>query len=240
MTMRDAETVLEAEVWPMKPPRRGLIAWRDCPHCQHGHENHEYHCTGGCMAGFRVRTIGFCGPIGAGKSEAAKRLVSRWRFSRVRFAEPLKAMLAALGLTEAQLDGASKEEPAALLCGRTPRQAMQWLGTEWGRNLIADDFWIAAWRAAVERVQPRFTCHGGFAPLRLIVADDVRFANEAKAIRDRGGLVVRIERPGAGTTTGAGHASERADFVPDRIIRNRGSLAELQAQIDALAMELRE
>lgn len=222
--------------WPMKPPRRGLIAGRDCPHCQHGYENHEYNCTGGCLTGFRVQTIGLCGPAGAGKSTAAERLVKRWRFNRVRFAGPLKTMMLALGLDPEQVDGALKEEPTPLLCGRTPRQAMQWLGTEWGRELIGPEFWIEAWRAAVERVPLQ-------KPWRhranLIVADDVRFVNEAQAIRDRGGLIVRIERPGAGSSSGGDHASERLEFQPDRIIQNRGDLAAFLAEIDALALSLR-
>lgn len=216
----------------------GLLAGVWCDHCAKGHENHDHNCTGGCTSDFRVRTIGFCGPAGAGKSTAADRLVKRWRFSRVRFAGPLKAMMLALGLSAEQVDGASKEEPTPLLSGRTPRQAMQWLGTEWGRNLIGPEFWIGAWQAAVERT-------GGFHIAgeswdRLIVADDVRFANEARAIRDRGGIVVRIERPGAGSSSGGDHASERPDFEPDRTIRNNGDLARLYADIDALAQSLRE
>lgn len=215
----------------------GLVANSSCAHCSRGYENHEYNCTGGCMAGFRVRTIGICGPAGAGKSTAADRLVKRWRFNRVRFAGPLKAMLLGLGLSAEQVDGDQKEEPTPLLCGRTPRQAMQFLGTEWGRKLIGDDFWIAAWRAAVERTGGFHVAGKGWD--RLIVADDVRFANEAKAIRDRGGIVVRIERPGAGSASGSGHVSEQLDFVPDRIIHNRGDLAALRAEIDALAQSLR-
>lgn len=183
------------------------------------------------------RTIGFCGPAGAGKSTAAERLMLRWQFQRVRFAGPLKAMMLALGLDPAQVDGDRKEEPSALLCGRTPRQAMQWLGTEWGRNLIGEGFWIAAWQAAT---QAGHLQHPREGLLPLIVADDVRFANEAKAIRDRGGLVVRIERPGAGSASGAGHASERMDFVPDRIIRNTGDLVAFHKAIDDLAASLRD
>lgn len=216
----------------------GLVEGRSCAQCSKGYENHEYNCTGGCMTGFRVRTIGICGAAGAGKSTAAERLVKQWRFNRVRFAGPLKAMMAALGLSAEQIDGNLKEEPSPLLQGRTPRQAMQWLGTEWGRNLIGPEFWIAAWQAAVERAGGFYEAGKGWD--RLIVADDVRFANEAKAIRDRGGIVIRIDRPGAGSTSGGGHSSERLDFKPDRVIHNRGDLIELRAQIDALAMELRE
>lgn len=228
---------IDAASWPLKPPRRGLIPGRDCPHCWHGFENHEYHCTGGCTRDFRVRTIGFCGPAGAGKSTAAWRLVQRWRFTRVRFAGPLKAMMLALGLDPEQVDGGLKEVPTPLLCGRTPRQAMQWLGTEWGRDLIGESLWIAAWQAAVERVPLQ-------KPWRdranLIVADDVRFANEAAAIRDRGGLVVRIERHGAGSMSGGEHASERREFAPDMVVQNSAELAAFHAEIDALAISLRD
>lgn len=217
-------------------PCAGLIAGRDCPHCQHGYENHEYNCTGVCMAGFRIRTIGFCGPVGAGKSTAADRLVKLWRFNRVRFVGPLKAMMLALGLSAEHVDGALKEEPSRLLQGRTPRQAMQWLGTEWGRELIGPELWIAAWRAAVERAGGFWEPGRGWD--RLIVADDVRFANEAQAIRDRGGLVIRIERPGAGSATGSGHVSERPDFEPDRVIVNAGDVAALRSAIDAMAQEM--
>ena len=185
----------------------------------------------------RVRTIGFCGPAGAGKSTAAEHLMLRWGFQRVRFAGPLKAMMLSLGLDLDQVDGSRKEEPTPLLCGRTPRQAMQWLGTEWGRNLIGEGFWIAAWQAAVQAGHLRHPSQGGH---HLIVADDVRFANEARAIRDRGGLVIRIERPGAGSASGGDHASERPDFVPDRIIRNTGDLAAFAKAIDELAASLRD
>ena len=216
----------------------GLVEGRACGHCAKGYENHEWTCTGGCAAAFRVRTIGFCGPAGAGKSTAAEHLMQHWRFQRVRFAGPLKAMMLALGLDPAHVDGDRKEEPTPLLCGRTPRQAMQWLGTEWGRNLIGERFWISAWRAAMERAP-----HGCRHPddrFALIVADDVRFANEAKAIRDRGGLVVRIERPGAGSASGGAHASERMDFGPDRIIRNTGNVTAFRKAIDDLAASLRD
>lgn len=215
----------------------GLVEGHACGHCAKGLENHEWSCTGGCAAAFRVRTIGFCGPAGAGKSTAAEHLMRHWRFQRVRFAGPIKAMMLALGLDPTQVDGDRKEEPTPLLCGRTPRQAMQWLGTEWGRNLIGSEFWVAAWQAAVQAGHLRQNWGGG---LPLIVADDVRFANEAKAIRDGSGIVVRIERPGAGSAQGHDHTSERMDFVPDRMIRNSGEVGALEKAIDDLAASLRE
>lgn len=155
----------------------------------------------------RHRLIGFCGIAGSGKSTAAGHLVAAHGFRRVRFAGPLKAMLAALGCSPEEIDGAAKELPCDLLGGRTPRQAMQTLGTEWGRQLVAPDLWTRAWARAANG-------------LPLVVADDVRFPNEAEAIRARGGIVIEITSPCAGSASGSSHASERMEFEPDLRIHN--------------------
>ena len=176
-------------------------------------------------------TIGFCGAAGSGKSTAAAQLTQHCGFHRVRFAGPLKAMIAAFGLSEAEIEGDKKETPCPLLCGRTPRQAMQWLGTQWGRDLIGETVWIEAWRAACARITDT-------DPAARIVADDVRFANEAAAIRARGGIVVRIDRPGAASASGSGHASEHLDFIPDLVILNHGDVRKLRAMVAFLAHDL--
>lgn len=119
-------------------------------------------------------------------------------------------MLRALGLGERYVDGDLKETPHDLLGGKTPRQAMQWLGTEWGRFHFGDDFWINIWRAQV-----REALFGG-----RVVVDDVRFANEADAVRALGGIVVRIDCPWAGSSSGSGHASEAGQLHHDAVIRN--------------------
>ena len=169
--------------------------------------------------------IGFCGVAGSGKSTAALRLESAHGFSRIRFAGPLKDMMAALGLTYDEVEGSAKEKPCELLCGKTPRQAMQWLGTEWGRDLLGPDFWARAWARAIEG-------HG------RVVVDDVRFENEAAAIRERRGLLVRIDRAGAGSETGGNHSSERLLVEPDLVLVNDGDLAALNAAVDALARNM--
>lgn len=168
--------------------------------------------------------IGFCGLIGAGKTLAATYLMSAHGFARVRFAGPLKDMCRALGLSDREVDGDLKEQPCQLLGGKTPRWAMQSLGTEWGRNLIADDLWINAWRAACDRV-PKSA--------KGIVADDVRFENEADAIRAYSSTakVVRIVR---GSRDAGDHASEKQKLIIDRRIINNGSIEDLQREIDAL------
>ena len=166
--------------------------------------------------------IGFCGLAGSGKTTAARALVALG-FVRAPFAAPLKRMFAALALGPP--DGvdprAWAETPHALLCGKTPRQALQTLGTEWGRTLIGEDLWVRLWAAEAAR-------HAH------VVADDVRFANEAEAIRMAGGIVIRIERAGAGSPSGGTHVSETIPFAPDGAIANDRSEEALSRAVRAL------
>ena len=157
--------------------------------------------------------IAFTGLAGSGKSTAAQHLVKNHGFQRLRFAGPLKDMMRALGLTEAEIEGDRKEMPCDLLGGKTPRYAMQTIGTEWGRDLISPDLWIRAFNAALAKVPAGVP----------IVVDDCRFPNEADAITAAGGVLVRIVRPGAGAGA-AGHSSEAHQLPALTEIQNDVSL----------------
>jgi predicted kinase len=160
----------------------------------------------------RPKLIGFCGRAGAGKSFAADHLARNYGYSRVRFAGPLKSMMRALGLSEDEVDGQLKETPCALLGGRTPRHAMQTLGTEWARDLIDPDLWVRAW----EHAAARYLDQG-----LPVVVDDVRFANEAASIWRRGGVLIRVDRASVEASTAA-HESERQGFAYDSRLTNPG------------------
>lgn len=162
------------------------------------------------------RIIALTGLAGSGKSTAADYLIAVHGFTRVRFAGPLKAMMRALGLSDRHIEGDMKEVPHEMLCGKTPRQAMQTLGTEWGRKLIGDDFWINTWHQDAGR-------HS------RVVVDDCRFPNEAAAVRKLGGEVWRIE--GRGGIAG-NHASEVGCGYAEVVIDNSGERAALQAAVD--------
>lgn len=169
--------------------------------------------------------IGFAGRIGSGKTTAAQHLVEKHNFQRLRFAGPLKAMAAAFGLTYDEIEGTLKEKPCDLLCGKTPREFMQKLGTEFGRQMIGHDVWTGAWRAACARVPDDVG----------IVVDDVRFANEAEAVRSLSpySMIVRLSRDGLAS---ASHVSELQVISADHRIANNGSVAELRAAVDALLL----
>lgn len=168
--------------------------------------------------------VALSGLAGSGKSTVADHLCARWGFRREKMAGPLKDMLRVLGLTDAHIEGALKEVPCDLLGGRTPREAMITLGTEWGRDLVHPDLWVNAWKRRAA---------GG-----LVVCDDCRFVNEAAAIRSMGGSIVRIVR--AGQAAPSGHISEtgQAAIRPDHILANDSDVPGLIGKVDRLMADL--
>jgi len=155
--------------------------------------------------------IALTGRAGSGKSTASKYLVEKHCYQLVKFAGPLKDMLRAIGLSEAQIEGELKEEPCEWLQGATPRHAMQTLGTQWGRACIGPSFWIELWVRRVNQI----IAEGG-----RVVVDDCRFPNEADEVRKLGGVVWRLV--GRGGIAG-GHESEAGCGEVDRTILNNGS-----------------
>lgn len=143
-----------------------------------------------------MRVIAISGYAESGKSTVADILVREYGYARVKFADPLKNMLRAIGLGEAEIEGERKELPCALLQGKTPRHAMVTLGTEWGRDMIGSNFWTGLWLNAVGDV---------WATGRNVVVDDCRFPNEAEVVHGLGGEVWRVRRAGQ---VPRGHISE--------------------------------
>jgi hypothetical protein len=174
-----------------------------------------------------AQLIAFTGPAGAGKSEAARALLELSRegglWRRVKFADILKAMLRTLYELNGvdyedilhRLEGRLKELPDPILLGATPRTAMQTLGSEWGRDLIHPDLWVSTWENRV-----RSLLRAGFS----VVVDDLRFPNEALAIRGLGGRIIEVRGRAKAVST---HHSESFRPNPDEIIENRSTLTEL-------------
>jgi len=172
-----------------------------------------------------MKIIGLVGRLGSGKTTAAEYLEEQYGFSRVKFADPLKDMLRAIGLDEDHIEGHLKEEPCDLLMGQTPRHAMQTLGTEWGRNCIHPNLWVRLW---MERAGTK----------RIVIADDCRFPNEMAAIRENGGTLIRIvpDFPGFKNAP-ITHESEQyaVDCDVDVEVTNNGSISEMcQAVYDGV------
>ena len=174
--------------------------------------------------------IGLCGAAGAGKNTVAELLTdsSGGPFVQIAFADPLYECVSTItGLPVDRLKDRDVKEAVIPWLGKSPRQLLQTLGTEWGRGTVHPEIWI---RIAMERAGQHQTFSG-------VVVTDVRFDNEAQAIVDAGGEVWRVARPGwrCLADDAATHPSEAgvSDHLIARIIDNSGSLDDLRLQLTA-------
>lgn len=153
--------------------------------------------------------IGIAGPAGSGKTTVAEmiRLVVP-DTAIVPFAKPLKDYARRLGWN------GEKDERG--------RRLLQLLGTDCGRMCISENLWVDKWEKCVD---------ADFRWCRAVIADDVRFDNEAEKITARGGFVVRLTGR-QDHTLSAEHPSERGLTVPCRaVIDNSSTLADLSQSV---------
>ncbi len=110
----------------------------------------------------------------------------------------------------------------------TVRDFLQLLGTDAIRNGLHTNAWV---NALMADYKPRKMDQ--YSPSNWIVTD-VRFPNEAEAIKDRGGVIIRIDRPGVEPVNA--HPSEIAldnwDF--DYKIANVSDLPALKQTVEVL------
>lgn len=122
----------------------------------------------------------------------------------------------------------------------TPRLLLQLLGTEAGRQIIHPNIWVNSLfadytmseegkvklRRANNTAASVHALKGGYLPNWIVT--DMRFPNELEAIKSRGGLTIRLERPQL-IKRDFEHASEtaldNAEF--DVVIQNDGTINEL-------------
>jgi hypothetical protein len=138
--------------------------------------------------------IGVCGFIGSGKDTVADYLVNLHHFRRESFANTLKdAVSAVFGWDRTMLEGRTKqarewrEQQDNWWTNRlgiviTPRWVLQNWGTEVCRNGFHDDIWIASLENKLRNSTDD------------VVVSDCRFPNEIAAIKQSGGIVVRVVR----------------------------------------------
>lgn len=181
--------------------------------------------------------VGLIGKKRVGKDTFAAVLVEEFGFARVAFADPLKEMALAIDpyiqaehsyrLSDAVdvlgWEGAKDAYPEV-------RRFLQRLGTD-GVRQFDEDFWVrAGMRAAAAKRRPmRLNTSDGRAATapRPVVITDVRYPNEADAIREAGGTLVRIVRPGV--DDGDTHASETAldGYAVDYTVSNLQDIQRL-------------
>lgn len=170
--------------------------------------------------------IGITGKAGAGKDTVADYLCVENGYTKYCLAAPIKAAVNAM-LTTAQAapinwNNRAEKEARHPLLGCSPRRAAQTLGTDWGRQMINDSIWLVLANQFINSLQAR-----GYG----VVVPDVRFENEASWLRERGGTLIHITRPGSPAVEA--HISEAGVevMVNDIVVTNDGSIATLLSKV---------
>ena len=185
--------------------------------------------------------IGLTGYAGTGKDTVADWLCANKQFVKLRFADTLKMVVATLfDWPQSSLEDRTFKEHVDSRWGISPRQAMQWLGTEGLRegmpntyqdmfNTVGRNFWVKRFLADAQT----FTGYD-------IVVPDCRFQNEVDAIRDQGGIVYQVIRD-SHEPQGEVHASERINQLQGvaSYIDNNGSIDDLYHNLSVIFTERR-
>lgn len=183
------------------------------------------------LSGLPLR-IAITGEKHHGKDSVMQAILSCYNnIEIVRFADGLKDMLRAFyrlyGLNESEIErrieGGLKEVPCPMLGGRTPRHAMQTLGTEW-RLTIFEGLWVGL-------TEYRIASAGEDV---ATVTPDLRFPVEDEPLDDLGVFKIRVVRPDLEKTEeGATHASETSmsEIEVHVTIINDGTIADLEHKV---------
>lgn len=181
-----------------------------------------------------MRMIGLGGYAGVGKDEVAKILVREHGFTRVAFADPLRAMLYDQNpiVTTGYTVETDTPETTEIRLHR-----VQELVDALGWDLAKRDYpeirrlLQALGVAARERLDYGLWVAKGLAVARevgsAVVFTDARFSNECLAIKAMGGQIWDVVRPGVGPVNG--HVSDSGQWIEhaDLTLMNDGTLADL-------------
>lgn len=196
--------------------------------------------------------IGLTGPKACGKDTVADLLQTHCGFIKMAFAQPLygevsnafgidlaqlhqretkEHSMTALALRKCLADGFTARminmhfeqgEHVDLDAPRSPRQILQWWGTEYRRNQ-SQAYWVHQTSQRIADAMAQ-----GFSTKFVIT--DCRFQNEIDMVRNSyAGLVWQVKRPGCEVPEGS-HTSETTGerFAPDAVINNAHDIRHLQ------------
>lgn len=182
-----------------------------------------------------MKVLAFGHEKGVGKDESAKFAMQYLRFTgrykniiKCGFADKMKDICHQLyswaDLKDRHYYDQYREEREKILprIGKTPRQL--WIDVGMGMREIFEDTWVHFLLNAIRA--------------DFVVISDLRFPNEAEAIKAVGGKVIKIDRPSVP------HVSDPADDPllyytgwSDRII-NDGTLGDLNQKVTAIIQDM--
>jgi hypothetical protein len=176
------------------------------------------------------KVVGLCGHAGAGKDEAARGLVEiGWE--RVSIADAVRDAVVELDplihsdncLVVTPLSNVMAEfDNDWNVVKKFPdvRRLLQRMGVEAGRNIHGENCWVSIAKRKIA------------ATTSNVVITDVRFPTEVALIRELGGEIIRIEKPGICPVND--HPAEHQPIEADHTITNDGTIEQLHDTIRQL------
>lgn len=131
--------------------------------------------------------IGISGKAYSGKdftADAIKQLFSDLKIYKIAYADAVRNMLKSIVDVDAIYKLNKKEEPIEGL-GVSLRELMQSLGTDWGRHILGDNFWVNI-------LNKRINDNSFLTEADVIVISDCRFQNEIDYIINHNGIVLNV------------------------------------------------
>ncbi len=172
--------------------------------------------------------IGIAGPIGSGKTTICEHIRDRYNAEIINYADPLKEIAVVLGFDRKDVFGSQEQkEKKNEYWNVTNRKLLQVLGTDIFRDSLPKvlpemkDIWI---RLAFLRMKQK--------PSAMFVIGDVRFDDEAKAIKDSGGIIVKLKH--AASASASAHSSEAGITIFDKEIESYLTNPDVLKNIDSL------
>ncbi|MES2972410.1 MAG: hypothetical protein V4757_02330 [Pseudomonadota bacterium] len=201
-----------------------------------------------------LHLIGLAGPKGAGKDTVAQLLATHAKFKMTAFGDALRGQLCQAFSVELDIFTRRdlKDTPSDALAiwratdnafigvmlkhfrklygdnqarhemdkPRSPRDVMKFWANEYRRETESPDYWR---RIVVAKIRDDHRRH----QWRHVVPD-VRFRNEAEVIKNMGGVIWQIQRPGLEADPLDTTETSGAEFAPTVVINNRLGIGHLQ------------
>lgn len=190
-----------------------------------------------------MKLIGITGFKRSSKDTIAEYLIKNNSFQRYSFADPIKrGVMEMFGFTEAQMWGSTEDkENIDLRWGISPRRMLQLVGTELfqyditnhlseGEFPIGREVWVHRFKLWYEDKIKELNQNTN-TQFNVVIAD-VRFIHEAKAIREMGGEIWRVERPSIISNDFHASEKEQLSIEADVTIINDGTLKDLYNSVD--------
>ena len=169
---------------------------------------------------FYKMIIGITGRSQSGKDTITDILVKKYNFVKISFADHLKKCVELIFNFSNDQMYSSKKDIIDERYHKTPRELLQWFGTDIMRKQFDNNFWINQMKLDMKT---------------NIVISDIRFKNEAEFIKKNNGVIIKVERKSIPILN---HESENQIIDFDYMILNNHGFEELECIVDDLYMLL--